>query len=49
VKALWAIFVLALPFLGIFVERIARGSKMQENAVQDAQHQKRCSMLTCVT
>jgi len=34
-KALWVIFVIFLPFLGIFVYLIARGSKMQEHAVQD--------------
>ena len=28
-KALWVIFVIFLPFLGVFVYLIARGSKMQ--------------------
>ncbi len=38
-KALWVIFVIFLPFLGVFVYLIARGSKMQEHAVKDAQQQ----------
>jgi len=40
VKALWVIFVIVLPFLGILVYLIARGGKMQEHAVQDAAQQK---------
>jgi hypothetical protein len=36
-KALWSIFVLVAPFLGVFVYLIARGSKMSEHAVEDAQ------------
>ena len=36
-KALWTIFVIFVPFLGIFVYLIARGSKMRDHAVQDAQ------------
>jgi hypothetical protein len=35
-KALWTIFVIVLPYLGVFVYLIARGHKMQEHAVQDA-------------
>ena len=31
-KALWVIFVIILPFLGIFVYLIARGGKMHERA-----------------
>ena len=31
-KALWVIFVIVLPFLGIFVYLIARGGKMHERA-----------------
>jgi hypothetical protein len=38
-KALWTIFVIFLPYLGIFVYLIARGGKMQRHAVQDAQAQ----------
>ena len=29
IKALWVIFVIILPFLGVFVYLIARGGKMQ--------------------
>jgi ABC-type multidrug transport system fused ATPase/permease subunit len=40
-KTLWVIFVIILPFLGIFVYLIARGGKMQERAAtQAAQQQK---------
>jgi hypothetical protein len=39
VKAIWIIFVILLPYLGVFVYLIARGHKMQEHAVQDAQRQ----------
>ena len=40
-KALWVIFVIVLPFLGIFVYLIARGGKMQERAAkQSAQQQE---------
>ena len=40
-KTLWVIFVIILPFLGIFVYLIARGGKMQERATaQAAQQQK---------
>lgn len=35
-KALWVIFVIILPFLGVFVYLIARGSKMQEHRISDA-------------
>src|SRR4051812_36118339 len=35
-KALWTIFVIFLPFLGIFVYLIARGSKMRDHAMGDA-------------
>ena len=38
-KALWVIFVIILPFLGVFVYLIARGGKMQEHAVQQAKDQ----------
>ena len=36
-KALWVIFVIFLPFLGIFVYLIARGGRMHEHAVKDQQ------------
>jgi ABC-type multidrug transport system fused ATPase/permease subunit len=39
-KALWVIFVIILPFLGIFVYLIARGGKMHERAEQAAQQQQ---------
>jgi hypothetical protein len=38
-KALWLIFVIITPFLGVFVYLIARGSKMQEHAISDAKAQ----------
>src|ERR1700759_1631428 len=38
-KALWTIFVIVLPYLGVFVYLIARGHKMHEHAVQAAQAQ----------
>ena len=37
VKALWLIFIIFLPYLGVFIYLIARGGKMQEHAVGDAQ------------
>jgi len=39
-KALWVIFVIILPFLGILVYLIARGGKMHERQVEAAQQQK---------
>jgi hypothetical protein len=39
-KALWVIFVIFLPFLGVLVYLIARGHKMREHAMQDAQQQE---------
>jgi Short C-terminal domain/Phospholipase_D-nuclease N-terminal len=36
-KAGWLVFIIILPFLGVFIYLIARGSKMQERDVQDAQ------------
>ena len=32
-KALWVIFIIVVPYLGVFVYLIARGHKMQEHAV----------------
>ncbi len=40
-KALWIIFVIVLPFLGIFVYLIARGGKMHERAEAAAQQQQK--------
>ena len=39
-KALWAIFVIVVPFLGVFVYVIARGHKMSEHDVAQAQAQE---------
>jgi putative oligomerization/nucleic acid binding protein/phospholipase D-like protein len=36
-KALWTIFVIVLPYLGVFVYLIARGKTMGMHATQDAQ------------
>ena len=36
-KAIWTIFVIIVPYLGVFVYLIARGHKMHEHAVADAQ------------
>ncbi|HMK11057.1 MAG TPA: SHOCT domain-containing protein [Acidimicrobiales bacterium] len=38
-KALWVIFVILVPYLGVFVYVIARGHKMQEHAMEAAQKQ----------
>ena len=35
-KGLWTVFVIVLPYLGVFVYLIARGHKMGEHAVADA-------------
>jgi hypothetical protein len=40
-KALWCIFVIILPFLGVFVYLIARGGKMHERAAADAAEQQK--------
>jgi ABC-type multidrug transport system fused ATPase/permease subunit len=40
-KALWIIFVVFLPILGILVYLIARGGKMHERALQAAQQQQK--------
>ena len=39
-KALWSIFVIFLPYLGVFVYLIARGGKMGEHAAQQAAAQE---------
>jgi hypothetical protein len=39
-KALWVIFVIVLPFLGVFVYLIARGGKMHERAAAQAAQQQ---------
>ena len=38
-KALWVIFVIVVPYLGVFVYLIARGHKMSEHAMEAAQAQ----------
>src|SRR6201986_1494853 len=40
IKALWCIFVIIVPFLGVFIYLIARGGKMQERNVRDAEQEK---------
>ncbi len=35
VKALWLLFVIVLPFLGVFIYLIARGGKMAEHRQKD--------------
>ena len=38
-KALWVLFVVIIPFLGVLVYLIARGGEMHERAAQQAQRQ----------
>ncbi len=38
-KALWFLFVLFIPLVGVLVYLIARGGSMHERAVRQAQHQ----------
>ena len=42
-KALWTIFVILVPYLGVFVYLIARGHKMGEHAAAAAQQQDAAS------
>ena len=37
-KALWCIFVIVLPYLGVFIYLISQGRGMAERNVKDAQH-----------
>jgi hypothetical protein len=39
-KALWFVFVIIVPFFGVFVYLIARGGKMHQHQVHDAQSQQ---------
>ena len=39
-KGLWAVFVILVPFLGVFVYLIARGGKMQQRDIENAQAQE---------
>jgi hypothetical protein len=36
-KALWTMFIILLPWLGVLVYLIARGGSMNERAIKDAQ------------
>ncbi|HTO00865.1 MAG TPA: SHOCT domain-containing protein [Microthrixaceae bacterium] len=36
-KALWVLFVIVLPYLGVFIYLIARGGKMHERQAKEAQ------------
>ena len=38
-KALWFLFVLLIPLIGVLVYLIARGDKMHQRAVRDAEQQ----------
>ena len=38
-KALWFVFVLFIPLIGVLVYLIARGGKMHERAMQEARQQ----------
>ena len=42
-KALWFIFVLFIPLIGVLVYLIARGDSMHQRAVQDAQQEDRAA------
>jgi len=44
-KALWFLFVLFIPLIGVLVYLIARGGKMQERAQQDARQQEKADQL----
>ena len=39
-KALWFLFILVLPLIGVLVYLIARGGKMHEHEVRQAQRQE---------
>lgn len=40
-KALWFIFVVLVPYLGVFIYLVARGGKMHERQVADATAQQK--------
>jgi hypothetical protein len=42
-KAFWVLFVLLLPYIGVLVYLIARGGKMQERSVAQAERAQRAS------
>jgi hypothetical protein len=37
VKALWIVFVIVLPYLGVLVYMIARGKEMTQHSIEDVQ------------
>lgn len=39
-KGLWAVFIIFLPFLGVFIYLIARGGQMQQRRIDDAKAQE---------
>ncbi|MGI9645275.1 MAG: PLDc N-terminal domain-containing protein [Ilumatobacteraceae bacterium] len=39
-KALWALFIIFVPFLGVFIYLIVNGGSMNERAVEQAQAQQ---------
>src|SRR3954469_12776831 len=39
-KAIWVLFVIIVPYLGVFGYLIARGHKMSEHAIETAQAQE---------
>jgi hypothetical protein len=39
-KALWFLFVILIPFLGVFIYLVARGGKMHERQLADATAQQ---------
>ena len=47
-KALWCIFVIILPFLGVFIYLIARGGKMQDGSSKSSPSRRRPSTPTFV-
>jgi len=42
-KALWVLFVLSLPYLGVLIYLIARGGSMQERSAAQAQRAQRAT------
>ena len=40
-KALWCIFIIVIPFLGVFIYLIARGGKMHERQARAAADQQK--------
>ncbi len=42
-KALWVLFIIILPFLGVLVYLIARGKSMQERAMAQAAEQEKAT------